>query len=62
MSLYKALNRISSGAYTVARTTRDVNAAARGPRATGNRIVRKAAGRTVNGLLARALNRILGGR
>ena len=59
MSLYKALSRLSSGAYTVARTTRDINALARGPRPTVNRIVRKAAGRTVNGLLARALNRIL---
>jgi hypothetical protein len=59
MSLFKALNRISSGAYTVARVSRDVNAVARGPKAIAHRVVRKAAGRTVNGLLARALNRIL---
>jgi hypothetical protein len=59
MSLFKALNKISSGAYTVARVSRDVNAVARGPRAIGNRIVRKAAGRTVNGLLARLLNKAL---
>jgi hypothetical protein len=54
------INSISKALYTAARLSRDVNAVSRGPRAVGNRIVRKAAYRKVNGLLARLLNRVLG--
>jgi hypothetical protein len=53
------INQISKALYAAARLSRDINAVSRGPRATGNRIVRKAAGRGVNGALARLLNKIL---
>lgn len=55
------LNQLSRILYSAARITRDVNAVSRGPAATGRRIVRKAAYRKANGLLARGLNRLLKG-
>lgn len=53
------LNQISKALYTAARLSRDLNAVSRGPKATGHRVVRKAAGRATNGLLARLLKQVL---
>ena len=54
------INKISKALYTAARISRDVNAVTRGPGAIGRRIVRKGAGRVVNGGLAGFLNKVMG--
>ena len=54
------INKISRALYTAARVSRDVNAITRGPGAIARRIVRKGAGRAVNGGLAQLLRAVLG--
>lgn len=54
------INKISRALYTAARVSRDVNAVTRGPGAIGRRVVRKAAGRGINGVLANILRAVLG--
>lgn len=54
------LNKISRGLYKAARVSRDVNAVVRGPGAIARRVVRKGAGRAVNGTLANILRAVLG--
>lgn len=54
------LNKISGVLYKAARLSRDVNAVTRGPGAIGRRIVRKGAGRAVNGPLQQVLNKLIG--
>lgn len=54
------VNKISRLLYTAARVSRDVNAVTRGPGAIARRIVRKGAGRAVNGGLAQLLRAVLG--
>lgn len=54
------LNKLSSALYKAARLSRDINAVSRGPGAIGRRLVRKGAGRAVNGGLARLLRSLLG--
>jgi hypothetical protein len=50
------LNDISRVLYRMARTSRDINAVSRGPRAVGKRLIRKGAGRKVGGFLNRWLS------
>lgn len=50
-----SLNRLSQYLYQAVRASRDANAVLRGPKATGRRIVNKAAYRETNKLLARAI-------
>lgn len=54
------INKISNVLYKAARLSRDVNAVTRGPGAIGRRIVRKGAGRAVNGPLQQVLNKLIG--
>lgn len=54
------INKLSRGLYRAARVSRDVNAVVRGPGAIARRIVRKGAGRAVNGTLANLLRAVLG--
>lgn len=54
------INKISDMLYKAARLSRDVNAVTRGPGAIGRRIVRKGAGRAVNGPLQQVLNKLIG--
>lgn len=54
------LNKISSGLYKAARISRDINAVTRGPGAIARRVVRKGAGRAVNGTLAQILRAVMG--
>jgi hypothetical protein len=59
-SQVSALNKLSKALYTAARVSRDVNAVTRGPEAVAKRVVRKGAGRVVNGGLQRLLNKLMG--
>ena len=54
------INKISKALYTAARVSRDVNAVTRGPGAIARRVVRKGAGRAVNGGLAAFLRAVMG--
>lgn len=54
------MNKLSRALYTAARVSRDVNAVTRGPGAIARRVVRKGAGRAVNGGLARLLRAVMG--
>jgi hypothetical protein len=54
------INKISRGLYRAARVSRDINAVTRGPGAIARRVVRKGAGRAVNGGLAAILRAVMG--
>jgi hypothetical protein len=54
------INKLSKILYGAARVSRDVNAVTRGPGAIARRIVRKGAGRAVNGGLAAVLRAVMG--
>jgi hypothetical protein len=54
------INKLSRALYTAARVSRDVNAVTRGPGAIARRVVRKGAGRAVNGGLAQILRAVMG--
>lgn len=53
-----SLNQLSRLLYKAARTTRDVNAVSRGPKATAKRVVSKAAYRQGNRLIAKSLRNL----